>query len=279
MGNRAVITEFGKQEGIYQHWNGGRDSIEPMLYYAKNFLNKLPSDLYENNLKKVAFISMCCGFNPEYATDYKNLDCANGDNGVYVIDEDFSIIERKFNRSYEQSEYKFEEVLMYIDENMPKNMQKGKDFILKYLASKEVEKVAAIDIGYGRDNKHVNKINFDNITILLEIDDIIYYKGHFYTIIGKNSEESLIVNGQDVGGKPFFNYTERYKEDNAFYMNANDATDFMHLKHNPNSYLHYHYCEDIETGEVIKVLDDDNFRIVNKSKLDEYMSLAESSEE
>lgn len=249
-----------------------------MLYYAKNFLNELPSALYENNLKKVAFISMCCGFNPEYATDYKNLDCANGDNGVYVIDEDFCIIERKFNRWGEQRKHKFEEVLVYIDEKMPKNMQKGKDFILKYLASQEIEKVAVIDTGYGRDNRHVNKINFDNITSILEIDDIIYYKGHFYTIIGKNSEERLMVNGQDVGGKPFFNYTERHKDD-AFYMNADDATDFMKLKHNPNSYLHYNYCKDMETGEVVKVLDDDNFRIVNKNKLNEYMSLAESSEE
>ena len=75
----------------------------------------------------------------------------------------FCIIERKFNRWGEQRKHKFEEVLVYIDEKMPKNMQKGKDFILKYLASQEIEKVAVIDTGYGRDNRHVNKINFAGI--------------------------------------------------------------------------------------------------------------------
>lgn len=36
MGNRAVITEFGKQEGVYQHWNGGRDSIGAKRCYMKS---------------------------------------------------------------------------------------------------------------------------------------------------------------------------------------------------------------------------------------------------
>lgn len=29
MGNRAVITTPDKKMGVYLHWNGGRDSVEP----------------------------------------------------------------------------------------------------------------------------------------------------------------------------------------------------------------------------------------------------------
>lgn len=35
MGNRCVITNKEKTRAIYQHWNGGRDSIEPLLRVAK----------------------------------------------------------------------------------------------------------------------------------------------------------------------------------------------------------------------------------------------------
>ena len=35
MGNRAVIEFENTNMGIYLHWNGGRDSIEPLLHVAK----------------------------------------------------------------------------------------------------------------------------------------------------------------------------------------------------------------------------------------------------
>ena len=35
MGNRAVIFEQGKTKGVYQHWNGGRDSVEAFLQYCR----------------------------------------------------------------------------------------------------------------------------------------------------------------------------------------------------------------------------------------------------
>ena len=35
MGNRAVITTIIDSEGIYLHWNGGRDSVEPFLAFCK----------------------------------------------------------------------------------------------------------------------------------------------------------------------------------------------------------------------------------------------------
>lgn len=35
MGNRAVITTPERTFGLYLHWQGGRDSIEAFLEYAK----------------------------------------------------------------------------------------------------------------------------------------------------------------------------------------------------------------------------------------------------
>lgn len=277
MGNRAVIIESRKREGIYQHWNGGRDSIEPMLYYAKHFLND-DSNLFENNLKKVAFISMCCGFRPEYSNDYDNLDCNNGDNGVYVINKDFDIIERRFYKYSEQNNYKFEDFLIYIDELMPKNFQKGKDFILKYIASKEVEKRKVFDISFGaRTEDIIERVDFDEVNNRLEVGDVIYYRNQFFTIIGKNDSEELTINGSNRANKVFFNFTENYGKDDAFYMDSKDPKNFENFKANPNSYLSYTYCKDVETGETIKVLDDDNFKIIDKDKLDKYIKSVENS--
>ena len=46
MGNRCVILNKERTKAIYQHWNGGRDSIEPLLQIAKE----------EYELIKMAFI-------------------------------------------------------------------------------------------------------------------------------------------------------------------------------------------------------------------------------
>ena len=35
MGNRAVITTPERKVGLYIHWNGGRDTIEPLLRYCE----------------------------------------------------------------------------------------------------------------------------------------------------------------------------------------------------------------------------------------------------
>ena len=34
MGNRAVITTPERKIGLYLHWNGGRDTVEPLLRYC-----------------------------------------------------------------------------------------------------------------------------------------------------------------------------------------------------------------------------------------------------
>lgn len=35
MGNRAVITTPDKNLALYLHWNGGRDTVEPLLKYCE----------------------------------------------------------------------------------------------------------------------------------------------------------------------------------------------------------------------------------------------------
>lgn len=258
MGNRAVIIEFGKQEGIYLHWNGGRDSVEPMLYYAKHFLT-MEGSYFTSNIKKVEFIATCLGLDPHHSEDYAKLDCDNYDNGVYVIDKDYKIIERLFKRYEEQTHYNFNEFLLFIDENMPKRFQKGEAFINKYLASEEVEK----ELIYTKDASE-KVILFDDLNKVLQVGDIIYYQGEFKEIIGKNDEEKLIVNGSDVSKSVFFNYTENYEENSPYKYDA--VKDFEKIRKNPNSYLHYTYVTN-HRGEAVKVLQDDNFRIVNKEKL------------
>lgn len=94
MGNRCVITNKEKTRAIYQHWNGGRDSIEPLLNVAKD-LGKGFDGLVEVSAKV---------FDGE-EIDYEEADKDNYDNGVYVIDDEFNIVEREFLRGSEQKHY------------------------------------------------------------------------------------------------------------------------------------------------------------------------------
>ncbi|TLD93828.1 hypothetical protein LS74_000305 [Helicobacter magdeburgensis] len=92
MGNRCVITNKEKTRAIYQHWNGGRDSIEPLLNVAKD-LGKGFDGLVEVSDKVFDGEEM----------NYEEADKDNYDNGVYVIDDEFNIVERKFLRRSEQN--------------------------------------------------------------------------------------------------------------------------------------------------------------------------------
>lgn len=94
MGNRCVITNKEKTRAIYQHWNGGRDSIEPLLNVARD-LGKGFDGLVEVSAKV---------FDGEEIS-YDEADKDNYDNGVYVVDDDFNIVEREFLRWSEQKHY------------------------------------------------------------------------------------------------------------------------------------------------------------------------------
>lgn len=237
MGNRAVILEKGKEEGIYLHWNGGRDSIEPMLFYCKNFLKIRNSDYYKPSaIEKLAFLSTCTGFQPYF---YKKCTLGDvGDNGTYIINSNFEIVDRLYFDGKEQQIYNFVDFLIYLDENMPKSMQKGKEYIFKYLASKEP-----------------STLDYKKLMQSLNVGDVVFYRDAFLEIIGKNNEEKeKWVNGIEISKSAFFNYTSNYENESPFKIKILDQKAIEHLKNNPNSYF----------GKLCNNIDDNNFKILDK---------------
>lgn len=107
MGNRAVIAFRNDPNavGIYLHWNGGRDSVQAFLDYAKEVGVRKGDESYAiARLCQIAgnalggTLSLGLGILSE-------LDCANGDNGVYIVDPDtLDIKERLFFSGPEQVE-------------------------------------------------------------------------------------------------------------------------------------------------------------------------------
>lgn len=108
MGNRAVITTAPFKStniGVYLHWNGGRASVEGFLLACKElgFRDPVGDPQY-------GFAYLChaiATFFDASGTSLgvaacKNLDCDNGDNGVYLIDRNWEIVGRKhFEREEE----------------------------------------------------------------------------------------------------------------------------------------------------------------------------------
>lgn len=103
MGNRCVITNKEKTRAIYQHWNGGLDSIQPLLNVAKD-MNKGFDGLVELSTKVFK--------GEEVSIDEADFD--NGDNGTYVIDDNFKIVAREFFNGEEQSNYSPAEMEVFI---------------------------------------------------------------------------------------------------------------------------------------------------------------------
>lgn len=103
MGNRCVITNKEKTRAIYQHWNGGRDSIEPLLRVAK---------LLGGGFDKLSEISFKVFEGEEMS--YEEADTDNGDNGVYIVNDDLEIIGREYQRYPEQREHDPLEMVLFI---------------------------------------------------------------------------------------------------------------------------------------------------------------------
>ena len=141
MGNRAVITTRDRKLGVYVHWNGGRDTIQPLLKYCELKGYRPPSsDSYGwarlcqvlgNFFGGANSVGICT-----YTTDHQ-MD--PGDNGIYVING-WEIVERlttdygsdfstsrmvSFPEAQEQSEYDFDEMLKAFDECMPEQERLG----------------------------------------------------------------------------------------------------------------------------------------------------------
>ena len=112
MGNRAVINMVDSDVAIYLHWNGGRGTVEPVLEVAKEYgltgdnagmndLYKMFHNMLSSDMTETAYV----GTIPEYN------GTASGDNGVYIIDKNFNIIDRlEFENRKEQQVYPFKEI-------------------------------------------------------------------------------------------------------------------------------------------------------------------------
>lgn len=119
MGNRAVITtkdeNYATGLGIYLHWNGGRDSVEAFLAYCKLHRYHSLADLYR------VIANYFDGDSVEFGR-MEHLDCDNGDNGLYVIDQ-WQIVDRKYFNGIEQDNHDLDEMMLEIDECQPVRSQ------------------------------------------------------------------------------------------------------------------------------------------------------------
>ncbi len=130
MGNRAVITTKKNFEnngiGIYVHWNGGRDSVEGFLKYCELRKFRAPSEDSYGWAYLCGIISNFFGDGLSIGIDVvDNLDCDNGDNGVYLIDG-WNIVGREYYSGIEQHDYSELQMLKSIDKRQPVEYQLGK---------------------------------------------------------------------------------------------------------------------------------------------------------
>lgn len=149
MGNRAVITTPERKVGLYLHWNGGRDTVEPLLKYCELQGYRPPSqDCY-------GWARMCQVMGNFFGGSlsvgigaYTTDECMDpGDNGIYVIDG-WKIVERLQTRygdgweragmrpvpqEEEQNEHGFDEMLHQFDAAMPESLRLG-----AYLDAEEI---------------------------------------------------------------------------------------------------------------------------------------------
>ena len=108
MGNRAVKHFQGSNVGMYVHWHGGRDTIEPMLEVAKEY--GLRGGDYGLARLAQMFGNFVGGTLSMGIDELERLDCDNNNNGVYIIDSNFNIVDRQHMRGEEKSNYDPEEV-------------------------------------------------------------------------------------------------------------------------------------------------------------------------
>ena len=109
MGNRAVIQMQGQDVGIYLHNNGGYDTIKPLLDVAKTY--GIRGDDYGIARLAQMLGNFFGGTLSLGVSTLDKLDRDNGDNGTYVVDSQFNIVDRLFKRSPEQDGHPYKEMV------------------------------------------------------------------------------------------------------------------------------------------------------------------------
>lgn len=130
MGNRAIITDKNKKIGVYLHWNGGRDSVEGFLTYCKLKEYKNPNKDCYGWARLCQVIGNYFGGICSVGIDtFEKLDTDNGDNGTYIIDENWDICGRKYFDGIEQQEYDLFEFIKGVNSCMPETEQLEETYI------------------------------------------------------------------------------------------------------------------------------------------------------
>ena len=130
MGNRAVITTQKDLDshgvGVYLHWNGGYDSVKPLLDYCRMRGFRSPDkDDYGYARMVQVMANFLGGDGCSIGVGLvDHMDQDNWDNGVYVI-EGWSIVGRLFAPSEEQNGYDHAEFLLALDMAQPEQQRIG----------------------------------------------------------------------------------------------------------------------------------------------------------
>jgi hypothetical protein len=134
MGNRAVITTKKDLDenglGLYMHWNGGYDSVRPILDYCRIRGFRAPD---EDDYGYARLAQIVCNFmgGDGYSVGIgrlDRLDMNNGDNGTYVL-EGWRVVERLHYSGEEQNEYDYDKFIMNLDECQPDDQKLGNKMI------------------------------------------------------------------------------------------------------------------------------------------------------
>lgn len=108
MGNRAVIRIDGESAGIYLHYNGGLDTIKPLLDVAREY--GIRGDDYGIARLAQMLGNFFGGTLSIGVSQLDELDQDNSDNGTYVVDSNFNIIERLYFSGEEQDYWDYDEM-------------------------------------------------------------------------------------------------------------------------------------------------------------------------
>ena len=132
MGNRAFIKFQGQNTGIYLHWNGGRDSVEPFLEYCR-LKGYRPDDYGVARMCQVIgnFFGGELSLGVMSTKGMSNADLDTGDNGVYIV-QNWKIIKRYPRDVREQHEYDPLEFMIGVDEAQPAKDQLGEAYIREH---------------------------------------------------------------------------------------------------------------------------------------------------
>ncbi len=206
MGNRAVITTTKKDLAIYLHWNGGRDTVEPLLKYCELQGYRPPSVDCYGWARIAQVMGNFFGGTLSLGIDrYRNLG-DQGDNGVYIIDgwkivdhvrekldQDWNHIGWEHYDCDEGCEgYDFNEMLHEFDAAMPEALRLG-----AYLDSVEMP-VDQVRLG---DRVYMNE----------------YESGpELYEVVGFGDGKN---NHAELKGKPF---VKRYDHNGDYSWNGNN---------------------------------------------------------